>query len=223
LNSAAAVYEPKLLIIFHSTDTSIIDAASNGANQAINLMLCIIANLVAFVAVVAFFDSLLTWLTTLAGFEMVNLQFILGKICMPISWLIGVEWKDCEAVGYIIGTKTIINEFVAFKLLGDYKANGTISVSNGGDLIKDIFSKFCFQDRSSAIATYAITSFANPATIGIMIGALSSLAPERRPSVTKVALRAFVAACFVTLCTASIAGLLMTDEMISGNHTRFND
>ena len=70
--------------------------------------------------------------------------------------------------------------------------------------------------RSSAIATFAICSFANPASIGIMIGSLSALAPERRPSVTKVALRAFFSGCFVTLCTASIAGLLMTDDMEFG-------
>jgi pyrimidine nucleoside transport protein len=92
-------------------------------------MLCIIANLVAFVAVIYLADALLIWLTTLAGFEMVNLQLVLGKVFMPISWIIGVEWKDCEAVGYVIGTKTIVNEFVAFKLLGEYKTAGTISVS----------------------------------------------------------------------------------------------
>jgi nucleoside permease NupC len=84
---------------------------------------------VAFVAFIALADALLTWLTTLAGFDEVNIQFLLGKIFTPISWLIGVDWKDCEAVGYIIGTKSIVNEFVAFKLLGEYKTAGTISVS----------------------------------------------------------------------------------------------
>ncbi|KAG5677450.1 hypothetical protein PVAND_007208 [Polypedilum vanderplanki] len=180
-----------------STDTSIIDAASNGASNAINLMLNIIANLVAFVSFIYFADAILTWITTLAGFENLNLHSILGKIFMPISWLIGIDWKDCENVGHIIGTKTIINEFVAFKLLGEYKAAGKIS------------------SKSAAITTYAICSFANPASIGIMIGALSGLAPERRPSITKVAIRAFFAACLVTLITASIAGLLMTDETIN--------
>lgn len=71
--------------------------------------------------------------------------------------------------------------------------------------------------RSSAIATFAICSFANPASIGIMIGGISSLAPERRSDVTKVAFRALISACLVTLMTASIAGLLMTDEMVAGN------
>lgn len=75
---------------------------------------------------------------------------------------------------------------------------------------------FILKLRSSAIATYAICGFANPSAVGTMIGTLSALAPERRPSITKVAFRAFVSGCLVTLMTASIAGLLMTDEMIEG-------
>jgi len=63
------------------------------------------------------------------GFENVDIQFILGKIFMPLSWLIGVDWEDCEAVGNVIGTKTIINEFVAFRVLGDYIERNEISVS----------------------------------------------------------------------------------------------
>ncbi|XP_070501377.1 uncharacterized transporter YutK-like [Chironomus tepperi] len=179
-----------------SYDTSVLDAASNGASQATDLIINIIANLIAFVALITFADALLMWITGLMGFESIDLQFIFGKVFMPISWLIGVDWKDCEAVGNVIGTKTIINEFVAFKVLGDYIERNEIS------------------PRSAAIATFAICSFANPGSIGIAIGSLSALAPSRRPSITKVAFRALIAACFVTLCTASIAGLLMTDEMI---------
>lgn len=103
------------------------DAASNGASQAIPLVLNIIANLVAFVAFISFADGLLKWLTNLAGFD-IDIAFILSKLFKPISYLIGVDWKDCDAVGNIIGTKTIVNEFVAFKLLGDYKKANIISV-----------------------------------------------------------------------------------------------
>lgn len=78
---------------------------------------------------VAFADGLLLWATGLMGFENVDIQFILGKIFMPLSWLIGVDWEDCEAVGNVIGTKTIINEFVAFRVLGDYIERNEISVS----------------------------------------------------------------------------------------------
>lgn len=112
------------------TDSSILDAASNGASQVIFLILNIIANLVSFIAVVGFADGILKWLTTLVGFEDIGIQFVLGKAFIPLSWAIGVDWKDCEAVGNIIGTKTIINEFVAYQLLGKYKKAGEISVRN---------------------------------------------------------------------------------------------
>lgn len=117
-------------VIFFRTrpNTSVLDAASSGANQAIDLILNIIANLVAFVAFIAFADGIIQWLTYLIGFTDIGVEFMLGKVFMPVSWIIGVKWEDCQAVGNVIGTKTIINEFVAFRLLGDYIERGEISV-----------------------------------------------------------------------------------------------
>lgn len=106
-----------------------LDAASNGASQGISLILNIIANLVAFVSFIAFADGVFTWATSLLGFEDVGIQFLLGKFFIPVSWALGVDWKDCEAVGSVIGTKTIINEFVAYERLGEFKKAGAISVS----------------------------------------------------------------------------------------------
>ena len=106
-----------------------LDAASNGASQGISLILNIIANLVAFVAFIAFADGMFLWITTLLGFENVGIQYILGKMFIPVSWALGVDWKDCEAIGNVIGTKTVINEFVAYQKLGEYKKAGEISVS----------------------------------------------------------------------------------------------
>lgn len=198
------------------------DAASNGASQAIWLILNIIANLVAFVAVVSFADALLHWITFLLGFDDVGIQYLLGKIFMPVSWLIGVDWEDCEEVGNVIGTKTIVNEFVAFRVLGQYIEDDRISVKN----VNQMYTReadFCFysfvlnlyfeQKRSAAIATFAICSFANPSSIGIMVGGLSALAPQRRSSITKVVLRALISGCFVTLITASVASMLMPDDL----------
>lgn len=111
-------------------DSSLLDAASNGASLGISLVLNIIANLVAFVAFISFADGIFKWATTLVGFEDVGIQFILGKVFIPVSWAIGVDWKDCEAIGNVIGTKTIINEFVAYELLGTYKRAGEISVGS---------------------------------------------------------------------------------------------
>lgn len=117
-----------LSLDYSRTDTSLLDAASNGAAQGIALILNIIANLVAFVAFIAFADGILLWATTLLGFDDVGIQYIVGKIFIPVSWSLGIAWEDCEAVGNVIGTKTIVNEFVAYRILGDYKRDGEISV-----------------------------------------------------------------------------------------------
>lgn len=116
------------------------------------------------------------------------MQMILAKVFMPLSWVMGVPWEHCEDVGMLIGMKTIVNELVAYQRMGELIKQGRI------------------YGRSEAIATYAICGFANPSSIGIQVGAFSSLVPEKKEQVTKVVVRAFVtgsAACFLT---ASIAG-----------------
>lgn len=118
------------LLIFSNfrTDTSILDAASSGAKNGIELFLNIIANLIAFVAFLAFADGILKWFSFLLGFNDVGIEFILGKMFIPIAWALGVRWDDCQNIGHVIGTKTFVNEFVAYELLGDYKEAGEISV-----------------------------------------------------------------------------------------------
>lgn len=76
----------------------------------------------------AFADGMIKWSTYLLGFDDVGIQFILGKVFIPVSWSIGIQWEDCEAIGKVIGTKFIVNEFVAFQMLGALKAAGEISV-----------------------------------------------------------------------------------------------
>jgi pyrimidine nucleoside transport protein len=83
---------------------------------------------VSFVAFIAFANGIILWITHLAGFDDIGIEFLLGKLFMPVSWLIGVPWEDCDEVGNVIGTKTIVNEFVAFQVLGRYLENGEISV-----------------------------------------------------------------------------------------------
>lgn len=107
---------------------------------------------------------------------------------MPLSWIMGVPWKECEDVGYLIGIKTVVNEFIAYKELGVYKKQKRLS------------------RRSEAIATYALCGFSNPACIGIMIGALSNLAPNKKKEITAVTMRAFIAGSAVCFLTASVAG-----------------
>lgn len=107
---------------------------------------------------------------------------------MPLSWIMGVPWEHCETVGTLIGLKTVVNELVAYKKMGEFKNLGQLS------------------GRSEAIATFAICGFANPGSIGIQIGIFSSLAPEKKEQITDVIVRAFVTGCAVCFLTASIAG-----------------
>lgn len=100
------------------------DAATNGAMQATEIILCITASLIAFVAFIAFFNGVLGFFGNLVGVQDLSMQFILGKVFIPIAWLIGVPVEDCEVVGQIIGIKTVVNEFVAFEQLGREIENG---------------------------------------------------------------------------------------------------
>ncbi|XP_072760726.1 solute carrier family 28 member 3 isoform X2 [Anoplolepis gracilipes] len=176
-----------------SEDTSILDAATNGALAALPIVLGIIANIVAFVAFIAFVNGMLSWFGGLVGYEELTLEIILAKVFMPLSWIMGVPWEHCEDVGTLIGLKTVVNELVAYQKLGEFKKQGRI------------------YGRSEAIATFAICGFANPSSIGIQIGTFASLAPEKKEQVTKVIMRALVTGSTVCFLTASIAGMLIND------------
>lgn len=112
------------IVMQKSDASSLLDAATNGCIQATELVLCIIANLIGFVAFIAFFNGVLGFFGGLIGVSDLSLQFLLGKVFIPIAWLIGVPTEDCEIVGQIIGIKTVVNEFVAFEQLGKEIANG---------------------------------------------------------------------------------------------------
>lgn len=107
---------------------------------------------------------------------------------MPLSWIMGVPWDDCETVGTLIGLKTVVNELVAYEKMGEFQRQGRL------------------YGRAEAIATYAICGFANPGSIGIQVGIFSSLAPEKKQQVTDVVVRAFITGCAVCFLTASLAG-----------------
>ncbi|KMQ95511.1 solute carrier family 28 member 3-like protein [Lasius niger] len=171
-----------------SSDTNILDAATNGALAAIPIVLGIIANIVAFVSFIALLNGMLSWFGGLVGYEELSFEIILAKVFMPLSWVMGVPWEHCEEVGTLIGLKTVVNELIAYQKMGEFKKQGRI------------------YGRSEAIATYAICGFANPGSIGIQIGVFTSLAPEKKEQVTFVIMRAFIAGSAVCFLTASIAG-----------------
>ncbi|XP_017044340.1 uncharacterized transporter YutK [Drosophila ficusphila] len=177
-----------------SPDTSILDAAANGAAAAMLIVLGIVANIIAFLAIVFFLNAVTEWLFELIGLNNITLTFLLSQAFVPVVFVMGVPWYDCQEVGLVVAEKTIINEFVAYKHLGTLVKEDKIDA------------------RSSAIATFALCGFANPGSLGIMIAALSAMAPSRRQDITGVASRAFFAGSFVSFTSASLAGILIQDH-----------
>uniref|UniRef100_A0A1B0AFL0 Sodium/nucleoside cotransporter n=1 Tax=Glossina pallidipes TaxID=7398 RepID=A0A1B0AFL0_GLOPL len=177
-----------------SEDTSVLDAAANGANNALPIVLGIVANLVAFLGFITFLNAMVSWLGFLVGVDQIDFEWIFSKLFIPLAWIMGVPWKDCDIVAKVVATKTIINEFVAYERLGEYIKNEAIDA------------------RSAGIATFAICGFANPSSMGILIGSLSAMAPKQRPLIAKVAFRAFVVGSIVCFMSASFAGIFIDEE-----------
>lgn len=121
------------------------DAATAGAKNGVDIVLSIIATLIAFIAFLTFADSTMKWLTYLIGFDDVGIEFLFGKMFIPVAWALGVEWENCEAIGHVIGTRTFVNEFVAFKLLGEYKKAAQITVKVSGEKSEKNFTNSFFR------------------------------------------------------------------------------
>ena len=169
-------------------DANILDAACRGAAEGLKLVLNIVAMLIAFIALVHLVNWGLAPLSRIVG-EPLTLERMLGWLCAPLAWIMGVEWKDAHTVGILIGEKTVFNEFLAYQSLME---------------CKDAISP-----RSFVIATYALCGFANFGSIAVTIGGISSLAPERRPDFAKYGFRAMIGGALAAFMTAAIAGMLI--------------
>eukprot|EP00794_Sanderia_malayensis_P000022 gene22-612_t len=183
-------------------EKNIVEALAAGASMSISLVANIAVNLIAFVAVLAFIDGILQWLGSLVGLPNLTFGLISAYVCMPFAYLMGVEWQDAFKVGQLLGTKTFINEFVAYKQLSKLISNRKLDLDGPAISI-----------RSETIATYALCGFANISSIGIQIGGISALAPSRTSDLAKIAFRALVSgtiACFMTAC---IAGILYEESL----------
>ncbi|XP_004678039.1 PREDICTED: solute carrier family 28 member 3 [Condylura cristata] len=182
---------------------NLIEAASQGASSSIPLVANIAANLIAFLALLSFVNSALSWFGNMFDYPQLSFEIICSYIFMPFSFMMGVDWQDSFMVAKLIGYKTFFNEFVAYehlsKLINLRKKAGPKFV-NGVQQYMSI--------RSETIATYALCGFANFGSLGIVIGGLTSMAPSRKCDISSGALRALIAgtiACFMTAC---IAGML---------------
>nr|Q8VIH3.1 RecName: Full=Solute carrier family 28 member 3; AltName: Full=Concentrative Na(+)-nucleoside cotransporter 3; Short=CNT 3; Short=rCNT3 [Rattus norvegicus]AAL27091.1 concentrative Na+-nucleoside cotransporter protein [Rattus norvegicus] len=182
---------------------NLLEAATQGASSSIPLVANIAANLIAFLALLSFVNSALSWFGSMFDYPQLSFELICSYIFMPFSFMMGVDWQDRFMVAKLIGYKTFFNEFVAYEHLSKFinlrKAAGPKFV-NGVQQYMSI--------RSETIATYALCGFANFGSLGIVIGGLTSIAPSRKRDIASGAMRALIAgtiACFMTAC---IAGML---------------
>jgi concentrative nucleoside transporter, CNT family len=169
-------------LVVERTDVNVIDAAGRGTSEGLSLALNVGAMLISFLALVALVNALL-------GLAGLSLQQIFGWVFAPIAWSMGVPWRDAPTIGNLLGTRMALNEFVAYSQLGPLKAS--------------------LDQRSFTIATFALCGFANFSSIGIQIGGIGALAPNRRHDLARLGLRAMLAGTLANFVTATIAGFLL--------------
>ena len=187
--TAGRVHMPEM-----EKEQNVLGAIARGTTDGLHLAINVAAMLIAFLALIALTNGVLGglhhWLGGhgLAWFPS-SLQQIFGWIFAPVAWVIGVPWHDCRAIGNLLGTRMVLNELVAFSFLGPMKA--------------------ALDPRSFTIATFALCGFANFSSIGIQIGGIGALAPNKRNELARLGLRAMLAGTMANLMSASIVGILM--------------
>lgn len=169
--------------------SSSMDAVTKGTIQGVQLFLNIIAMVVVLVALVHLVNILLGVFPDF-GDKPLTLQRLLGYIMAPIVWLTGISWSEAFTAGSLMGTKTILNEFIAYLEMGKL-APGALS------------------EKSKIILMYAMCGFANPGSLGIMIGGLGAMAPERRNEIVELGFRSIIAGTLATLMTGAVVGILL--------------
>ena len=167
-----------------SKDTNAMDAIGRGATDGMKLAANVAAMLIAFISIVAMINFIL-------GYANTSLQEILGMIFKPIAWSMGVPWEEANIVGTLIGEKIVLTELIAFGDLTNYIKNDLLS------------------ERSAIIASYALCGFANVGSIGIQLGGIGAMAPERRGDLSNLVFKAMIGGALASWLTASIAGILI--------------
>lgn len=168
---------------------NIFDAAAKGATSGLMLAANVGAMLIAFIALIALFNGALGWVGGLVGFPELSIELVLGYAFAPIAFLIGIPWDEAVLAGGFIGQKLVLNEFVAYVNL----------IADGSAL----------SEHSRAVVTFALCGFANFSSIAILLGGIGSMAPERRPEIAHLGVRALLAASLANLMSAAIASFFL--------------
>jgi concentrative nucleoside transporter, CNT family len=168
---------------------NLLGAIARGTSDGLHMALNIGAMLIAFLALVALADGILGGIHHWIFWFPASLESILGAMFAPIAWVIGIPWHDCTNIGNLLGTRMVLNELVAYSMLGPQRA--------------------ALAPRSFTIATFALCGFANFSSIGIQIGGIGALAPNKRGELARLGFRAMLAGTMANLMSASIAGMLL--------------
>ncbi len=168
-------------------EPNVLGAISRGTIDGLHLALNVAAMLITFLALLALLNAMMGWGHAHLAWFPSSLQQVFGWLFAPVAWVIGVPWKECGAMGNLLGTRMVINELVAFQQLGAIKST--------------------LDPRTFTIATFALCGFANFSSIGIQIGGIGALAPEQRGQLAKFGIRAMLAGTMANLMSASIVGM----------------
>ena len=182
--------------------TNVIEAATVGASEGLKLALNVGAMLIAFLALIAMLDFCMeygsVWVQKQAGVQQPvawTFSSVCGFLFAPLAWLMGIEWSDCRAAGQLLGLKMVANEFVAYQKMSDWMA-----ADGAGETLTE---------RSRVIMTYALCGFSNFASIGIQVGGIGGLIPERRRELSELGLRAMLGGTLACCMTACVAGMIL--------------
>ncbi|XP_036005769.1 sodium/nucleoside cotransporter 1 isoform X2 [Fundulus heteroclitus] len=189
-------------------EQNILEAVSSGASSSIGLVANIAANLIAFLAILGFINSALSWAGGMVGYPEITFELICSYVFMPITFMMGIPYDESFIVAELIGTKLFLNEFVAYQKLSELKANRLNGLDEviGGE-------RQWISVRSEIITTYALCGFANFSSLGIVIGGLSAICPSKRGIISSLVLRAMITGTCVSLVNACIAGLLFVPPL----------
>lgn len=179
---------------------NVLDAAASGAASGMQLALNVGAMLLAFVALIALLNGMLSGIGGWFNFPQLSLELMLGWVFAPVAWLIGVPWSEANVAGSFIGQKLIINEFVAYLNFGAYLKDDAEVAAAGLQVLSG---------HTKAIISFALCGFANLSSIAILIGGLGSMAPTRRHEVAQLGLKAVAAGTLSNLMSATIAGIFL--------------
>ena len=168
-------------------ESNILGAIARGTVDGLHLALNVAAMLITFLALLALLNAIMGWTHLHISWFPYSLQQVFGWVFAPVAWLIGIPWHDAPTIGNLLGTRMVLNEFVAFAQLGTLKGS--------------------LDPRSFTIATFALCGFANFSSIGIQIGGIGALAPEQRTQLAKFGIRAMLAGTMANLLSASIVGI----------------